>query len=118
MLRGPAAAPRREPGALAGEERQRQGLAQALPARTRTLHLRAERSGFVADLIRGRGSRTGYLLFLRNLQPAYAYYLESGGRFELSGMFVISARPDGIESVTRFAGDRLLARLDVPRELA
>lgn len=46
-------------------------LSVALPARTRQLHWQAERTGFVADLIRGRGSRPGYLLYLRNLLPAY-----------------------------------------------
>ena len=38
---------------------------------TRAQHVRAERSGFIADLLRGRGERTGYVLLLRNLLPAY-----------------------------------------------
>ena len=38
---------------------------------TRTQHVRAERSGFIADLLRGRGDRAGYVLLLRNLLPAY-----------------------------------------------
>jgi heme oxygenase len=41
------------------------------------LHGRAERSGFVADMLRGRATRTGYTLFLRNLLPAYQA-LETG----------------------------------------
>ena len=75
----------------------------------------------IGEFLRARHAvRAGRWRFVpvgANLQPAYAYYLDSDGRFELSGMFVISARPDGIESVTRFAGRRLLSRLDVPREL-
>lgn len=43
-----------------------------LPLRTRDLHFSAERSGFVADLVRGRASRSAYALYLRNLVPAYA----------------------------------------------
>jgi RNA polymerase sigma-70 factor (ECF subfamily) len=52
-----------------------------------------------------------------NLQPAYAYFIERGDRFESSGVFVISARPDGVESVTRFGGRELLSELGVPRLL-
>jgi heme oxygenase len=48
-----------------------QGLDILLREATRDLHARAERSGFVAELLRGRGSREGYLLLLRNLLPAY-----------------------------------------------
>lgn len=47
------------------------GLATALRARTRALHVQAERSGIVRDLLRGRASREGYALLLRNLVPAY-----------------------------------------------
>lgn len=46
-------------------------LADALKARTRTLHRQAEREGFVADLIRGSASRERYALWLRNLHPVY-----------------------------------------------
>lgn len=38
---------------------------------TRDLHVRAERTGFIADLLQGRGRRDGYVLLLRNLLPAY-----------------------------------------------
>ena len=38
---------------------------------TRDLHTRAERTGFVHDLLRGRVSRADYALFARNLLPAY-----------------------------------------------
>jgi heme oxygenase len=42
-----------------------------LRAATRDLHGIAERSGFIADMLRGRVTRAGYALFLRNLLPAY-----------------------------------------------
>lgn len=38
---------------------------------TRDIHVRAERSGFIAELLHGRGGRDGYALLLRNLLPAY-----------------------------------------------
>jgi heme oxygenase len=43
----------------------------ALYLRTKTLHLEAERSGIVRELLRGRANRDGYILLLRNLLPAY-----------------------------------------------
>lgn len=49
-----------------------QGLADRLRERTRSAHEQAERTGIVRDLFRGRASRRGYALYLRNLLPAYA----------------------------------------------
>ena len=43
----------------------------ALYLRTKTLHTEAERTGIIRDLLRGDASRTGYVLLLRNLLPAY-----------------------------------------------
>ena len=43
----------------------------ALYLRTKTLHLEAERSGIIRDLLRGNAHRDGYTLLLRNLLPAY-----------------------------------------------
>jgi heme oxygenase len=43
----------------------------ALHARTKTLHMQAEKSGIIADILRGAASRDGYVLLLRNLLPAY-----------------------------------------------
>jgi heme oxygenase len=43
----------------------------ALYLRTRNLHLEAERSGIIRELLRGNASRNGYILLLRNLLPAY-----------------------------------------------
>jgi heme oxygenase (biliverdin-producing, ferredoxin) len=53
------------------------GLAAALRERTRLLHVRAERTGIVREVLAGRASRQGYALLLRNLLPAYAR-LEAG----------------------------------------
>ena len=46
-------------------------LLEALRARTRDLHTQAERSGIIADILQGRGTREGYALLLRNLLPVY-----------------------------------------------
>ncbi len=47
----------------------------ALSIRLRTasheIHSRAERSGIISQLLRGQASRRGYILYLRNLLPAY-----------------------------------------------
>lgn len=55
-------------GALAGRPVR---LSEALRERTRALHVEAERAGIVRDILRGRASRRGYALLLRNLLPAY-----------------------------------------------
>ena len=47
------------------------GFAIALREHTHDVHREAERGGFLATLIRGRASREGYALFLRNLLPVY-----------------------------------------------
>jgi heme oxygenase len=46
-------------------------VASALYLRTRTLHLEAERTGIMRNLLRGQASRNGFVLLLRNLLPAY-----------------------------------------------
>lgn len=43
----------------------------ALYLGTKTLHVEAERSGIIRDLLRGGASRDGYILLQRNLLPAY-----------------------------------------------
>lgn len=43
----------------------------ALYFRTKALHLEAERTGIIRDLLQGKASRDGYILLLRNLLPAY-----------------------------------------------
>src|ERR1700760_1681782 len=43
----------------------------ALYLRTKILHVEAERTGIIGDILRGNASRDGYVLLLRNLLPAY-----------------------------------------------
>jgi heme oxygenase (biliverdin-producing, ferredoxin) len=43
----------------------------AIKAATWELHVKAERSGIIADIIAGRASRPGLALLLRNLLPVY-----------------------------------------------
>lgn len=45
---------------------------EALKARTAKAHVRAEKSGVIADLLRRRATRDSFVLLLRNLQPVYA----------------------------------------------
>ncbi len=52
-------------------------FAASLKAATRELHAQAERSGFIAAMLRGQASRAGYIRWLRNLLPAYEA-LEAG----------------------------------------
>jgi len=47
------------------------GLVSRLRAATRDLHRDAERSGILREILRGRASRAGYALLLRNLHPVY-----------------------------------------------
>lgn len=48
------------------------GLADALRARTQSLHLQAERSGVMRSILRRRADVHRYTLLLRNLWPVYA----------------------------------------------
>lgn len=47
------------------------GLADLLRAHTRALHVQAERSGIVRDLLKGQVDRFRYAVYLRNILPAY-----------------------------------------------
>ena len=53
------------------------GLADAMRARTATLHRQAEESGVVHAILTGRVTQSDYALFLRNLLPVYVE-LEQG----------------------------------------
>jgi heme oxygenase len=48
--------------------------------RTKSLHVEAERTGIIRDMLRGEASREGYALLLRNLLPAYQVMEQSLGR--------------------------------------
>jgi heme oxygenase len=69
-------------------------LAAALRARTAALHVQAERSGIVADILRGRASRAGYARLLRNLLPAYQAMEAGLDRHRLSPGLRWFARPE------------------------
>ncbi|MGJ5141680.1 heme oxygenase (biliverdin-producing) [Bradyrhizobium oligotrophicum] len=56
---------------MAGRSTRPASLLQAMRERTKTLHVTAERTGIVAELLRGRGTVHAYALLLRNLLPVY-----------------------------------------------
>jgi RNA polymerase sigma-70 factor (TIGR02960 family) len=73
---------------------------------------------FLRDRHRRRKDRAWrFVRVSANLQPAYAYYIETDGEWVRSGMFVLGVRPDGIESITRFHDNGLLDRFGAPRHL-
>jgi heme oxygenase len=53
---------------------------------TRALHTEAERSGFVRELLAGRATRDGYVLWLRNLWLAYDVLERSLAAHGLAGL--------------------------------
>lgn len=57
--------------AVAAENSIPVSVVTALYLRTKTLHVEAERTGIIRDLLRDEASREGYILLLRNLLPAY-----------------------------------------------
>jgi heme oxygenase len=54
-----------------------ESVVTALYVRTRQLHLEAERTGIISEILHGTADRDGYALLLRNLHPAYRE-IESG----------------------------------------
>jgi len=82
-------------GAGVASDDQRTGeLASALKERTRCLHVQAERSGIIAEILNGRVSRFGYALLLRNLLFAYQQ-LEAGlDQHRLDPQLLGVARPE------------------------
>jgi heme oxygenase len=60
----------------------------------KTLHVTAERSGIVADLLRGRGTQPGYALLLRNLLPVYEALEVELVRHEASPVLGPMIRPE------------------------
>jgi heme oxygenase len=55
----------------AGDEMRPASLLDALRQRTKALHVQAERSGIIAEILHGRATREAYALLLRNLLPVY-----------------------------------------------
>ena len=56
---------------MAGRSTRPATLLEAMRERTKALHVTAERTGIVAELLRGRGTVQAYALLLRNLLPVY-----------------------------------------------
>ena len=53
-----------------------------------------------------------------NGQPAYGYYMaDDEGDWMRAGLLVVGVRADGIASITRFYGERLLAAFGLPERL-
>lgn len=46
-------------------------LSEALRDNTQTMHRRAERSGVISDIVKGKADLAAYALFIRNLLPVY-----------------------------------------------
>jgi heme oxygenase (biliverdin-producing, ferredoxin) len=88
-------------------------LSKALRERTSELHLEAERSGIVNDILRGRAGRHGYLLLLRNLLPAYRAMEEALDVHRYSPLLASFARPE-LYRAPRIAAD--MAALGIERE--
>lgn len=82
------------------------GLVQRMQHHTRALHLTAERSGVVRDLLRGKATMNGYALLMRNLLPAYQQ-LERG-----LGRHAQSPGIGGIVEPALFRSDAICADLE------
>jgi RNA polymerase sigma-70 factor (TIGR02960 family) len=79
---------------------------------------RAAVKAFLRTRLELRDSPWFFVATSANGQPAYAYYLQIDGVWRRSGLFVISVRDGGVESVTRFGDEnRLLSRFGVPETL-
>ena len=74
------------------------GFAAVLRERTSGVHREAERSGFIADLIRGRTCRDAYVVYLRNLLPVYE---------ALEGALAARAGRDHADVFAPFIDDRV-----------
>jgi heme oxygenase len=76
---------------------ERTGIVASLYVRTRGLHLEAEQSGIIADVLRGDASRDGYILLLRNLYPAYTAMEQGLARHD---------RTPGLDRLSAYRFDR------------
>jgi heme oxygenase len=57
-------------------------LVHVLRERTQALHRKAERTGIINEVLRGRATRYGYAMLLRNLLPAYQNLEHGLGRYQ------------------------------------
>jgi heme oxygenase len=69
-------------------------LTEALRERTAALHLAAERSGVINDILRKKADRRGYCLLLRNVVPAYRTMEQALERYKHRPIFRAFARPE------------------------
>ena len=69
-------------------------LGEMLREATRDLHVEAERSGVIGQLLRGGGTREAYALLLRNLLPAYRAMEDGLVRHARSPALHAMARPE------------------------
>lgn len=94
---------------MAGRNVRPASLLEAMRERTRTLHVTAERTGLVAELLHGRGTRHAYALLLRNLLPVYEALEAELLRHQASPAIGLIVRPELHRSASI---RRDLARLD------
>ncbi|CAL75505.1 heme oxygenase [Bradyrhizobium sp. ORS 278] len=78
----------------AGRTTRPAGLLEAMRERTKTLHVTAERTGVVAELLRGRGTVRAYALLLRNLLPVYEALEAELVRHQASPVVGLTVRPE------------------------
>lgn len=80
------------------------GVSERLRHETSPAHREAERSGFLADLIRGRATPAGYALYLRNLVPVYGA-LEAGLRAGGAEPYLAPFREPGLARLPSLTAD-------------
>jgi heme oxygenase len=81
-------------GSAPGGEDEVDGMADAMRQRTRALHVEAERTGIIADLLHGTAGRSAYALLLRNLLPVYSELERGLERHRGTGTLGALARPE------------------------
>ena len=88
------------------------GLAAMLRNATKTLHVTAERSGVIANVLRGTANRHAYATFLRNLLPAYLALEQGLERHRDEPGVRLFARPETYRAAYLVADLHGLAGLD------
>ena len=93
------------------------GLAETLRERTQALHLEAERSGIIREILRGQASRYGYALLLRNLLPAYLRLEDGLERARAAPAVAMVAQPQVYRAAALASDLTALSGPDWEREL-
>jgi heme oxygenase (biliverdin-producing, ferredoxin) len=94
---------------IAGHPLRPASLLEALRERTRDLHMQAERSGIIADILQGRATRHGYVLLVRNLLPVYQALEEKLTEYAASPLVGPLARPELVRAAAIEADLRSLS---------